>query len=751
MNECYANIIVDISHEKLDKIFQFRIPKELENYVKAGMVVEFPFGAGNRITKGFVVGITKECDYPKEKIKSILRIVEKEMGMEREFILLAEFISKNYGSTMLQALKTVVPVKEKIQAVEDSILTLKTSKEEAERLLCTYEMKNYKAKARLLQSLLEAPEYQRKKSYIIKNKIATGAVIKSFEESGILQIEKERNYRNPDSLLELQKVFQEKQLFLSEIQKKCVEEIWQESHSFYPPKAHLLYGVTGSGKTVVYMELIKRTLEEGRQAIVLIPEIALTFQTVERFRELFGERVSFMHSKLSKGERFDQFERAMKGEIDIMVGPRSALFTPFKNLGMIVVDEEHEQSYKSETMPKYHAREVAVERARQNHGFVVLGSATPSVETYYKAQRGEYRLHILKERFENRAMAKVEIVDLRDELRKGNRSIISDKLRELVTDRLNKKEQIMLFINRRGFAGFVSCRACGEVIKCPHCDVSLSLHKNGKMICHYCGYETEAKKLCPKCGSKYIGAFKAGTQQIEEIVKKEFPMAKVLRMDLDTTRSKEGHGKILSAFAKGEADILIGTQMIVKGHDFPKVTLVGALAADMSLYANDYHAAERTFSLLTQAAGRAGRGNREGNVVIQTYNPENYSIVAAAKQDYDLFYEQEISYRKLSNYPPVRNLLAILMTSLNEEALEKFAQEIKGKILEEQAVGTAVIGPASASISKVQDYYRKVIYVKQENYDILTKVKDRIEKYMKEEKMDSDCFLQFDFNPMNTY
>ena len=750
MNECYANIIVDISHEKLDKIFQFRIPEELKENVKVGMVAEFPFGAGNRITKGFVVGITDTCDYPKEKIKSILGIVEKEMGVEREFILLAEFISKNYGSTMLQALKTVVPVKEKVQAVEDGILTLKLPEKEAVRLLRIYEMKNYKAKARLLQKMLETTNHQLKKSYIIKNKIATTAVIKSFEEAGILQIEKERNYRNPDNLLQLQKVFQEKQLFLSEIQKQCVEEIWQESHSFYPPKAHLLHGVTGSGKTVVYMELIRRTLAEGRQAIVLIPEIALTFQTVERFRELFGERVSFMHSKLSKGERFDQFERAIKGGIDIMVGPRSALFTPFKNLGMIVVDEEHEQSYKSETMPKYHAREVAIERARQNHGFVVLGSATPSVESYYKAQRGEYKLHTLKERFENRAMAQVEIVDLREELRRGNRCIISERLRELITDRLGKKEQIMLFINRRGFAGFVSCRACGEVIKCPHCDVSLSLHKNGKMICHYCGYETEAKKLCPKCGSKYIGAFKAGTQQIEELVRKEFPTARVLRMDLDTTKNKEGHGKILSAFARGDADILIGTQMIVKGHDFPKVTLVGALAADMSLYANDYHAAERTFNLLTQAAGRAGRGDREGNVVIQTYNPENYSIEAAARQDYELFYQQEISYRKLSNYPPVRNLLAILMISLNEEALEKFAQEIKGKILQKQTEGMAVIGPASASISKVQDYYRKVIYVKQENYDILTKVKDDIEQYIKEEKK-SDCFLQFDFNPMNTY
>ena len=309
----------------------------------------------------------------------------------------------------------------------------------------------------------------------------------------------------------------------------------------------------------------------------------------------------------------------------------------------------------------------------------------------------------------------------------------------------------MLFINRRGFAGFVSCRACGRAIKCPHCDVSLSLHNNGKMVCHYCGYEMMSVKNCPTCGSKYIGAFKAGTQQIEEIVKKEFPMAKVLRMDMDTTRNKEGHARILNAFSREEADILIGTQMIVKGHDFPKVTLVGALAADMSLYANDYHAAERTFELLTQAAGRAGRGERKGQVIIQTYSPDNYSIQCAAKQDYPLFFQQEMAYRKLMNYPPAMNLLAILMTSLQEEMLEKFAEEIKKQIEGKHKEEAAVIGPAQATVSKIQDYYRKVIYIKHENYDILTKVKDTVEFYVKQENQYPDCFIQFDFNPVFTY
>lgn len=751
MQELYADIIVDISHEKLDKVFQFRIPEPLQDELKVGMVAEFPFGAGNRLTKGYVVGIGTECDYDKNKIKSLTGIRKKDMGVESEFILLAEYISKNYGSTMLQALKTVVPIKQKVQAVEDSILTLKLDQGQAEHLLKTYQSKNYKAKVRLLQQLLDAPNHTLHKSQVIRQKTATLSVIKAFEEAGVIGVEKERNYRNPNSSMELQNIADDQGIALTKAQLNCVEEIWQESHSFYPPKAHLIHGVTGSGKTVIYMELIRRVIGEGRQAIVLIPEIALTFQTVERFREMFGSRVSFLHSKLSKGERFDQLERATKGEIDIMVGPRSALFTPFKKLGIIVVDEEHEQSYKSETMPKYHAREVAIERARMNHGFVVLGSATPSVESYYKAKCGEYKLYTLQERYGKRSMAEVEVVDLREELRQGNRSILSRRLRELMADRLAKKEQIMLFINRRGFAGFVSCRSCGKVVKCPHCDVSLSLHNNGKMICHYCGYEMPSVKLCPSCGSKYIGAFKAGTQQIEEIVKREFPEAGVLRMDMDTTRNKEGHGKILSAFAKEEADILIGTQMIVKGHDFPKVTLVAALAADMSLYANDYHAAERTFQLLTQAAGRAGRGKREGQMLIQTYSPDNYSITSAAKQDYELFYEQEMNYRKIMNYPPARNLLAILVTSLEEEKLNDFSEKIKRRIMAEAIENIVIIGPAQASVSKIQDYYRKVIYIKHENYDILTKVKDSIERFVKDQKKNQECYIQFDFNPINTY
>lgn len=749
----YANVIVDISHEKLDKIFQFAIPEEWNTRIKIGSVVEFPFGQGNRKTKGYVVGITGQCNYDVTKMKSLYRLVEKDIGIEAEFIELAEFISKNYGGTMLQSLKAVMPLKQKVKKKEESFLYLNITTEKAKQYLVSFYTKKHKAKARLLEALLESVDNTLQKSVVLKEKIATLPVIKGLEQEGIIRIEAIRNYRDPKVELELEQILSTSkgEVELTKNQRECVEKIWSQAHSFYPPQAHLLHGVTGSGKTLCYMELIRRTLKEGRQVIVLIPEIALTYQTVERFCQMFQGQVSFIHSKLSQGEKFDQFEKAVNGEIQIMVGPRSALFTPFPNLGMIILDEEHETSYKSDATPKYHAREVAIERARKNNGFVVLGSATPSMESYTKAKTGEYGLYELTERYKNRNLAKTEIVDMREELVKGNRSVISDRLDELIVDRMEKKEQVMLFLNRRGYAGFLSCRSCGEVIKCPHCDVSLSLHNNDKLMCHYCGYETVKVNMCPKCKSKYIGAFKAGTQQVEEMLQRKYPAARILRMDADTTRKKGGHGEILNAFSKGEADILLGTQMIVKGHDFKNVTLVGALAADTSLFVNDYHAGERTFHLLTQAAGRAGRGEKEGIMVIQTYAPENYSIQYAAKQDYKDFYEYEMSYRCMSGYPPAVHLLAILMTSQKEEVVEEFAEHICRHIKETMPQDTKVIGVADATIGKLNDYYRKVIYIKQKNYDILTKIKENVEIFINNLGQDSGCYIQFDFDPVHTY
>ena len=398
----------------------------------------------------------------------------------------------------------------------------------------------------------------------------------------------------------------------------------------------------------------------------------------------------------------------MRGEIDIMIGPRSALFTPFSDIGLIVIDEEHESAYNSEQSPRYHAKETAIYIAKEHKASVILGSATPSVETYYHALTGEYKLFTLSHRALGNELPKVYVEDLREELKSGNRSILSRRLKALIEDRLNNNKQVMLFLNKRGYAGFISCRSCGHVMKCPHCDISLTFHKNGKLVCHYCGYEQPSVNLCPKCGSRYISGFRAGTQQVEEVIKKMYPDARTLRMDMDTTTGKEGHEKILSAFANHEADILIGTQMIVKGHDFPDVTLVGVLAADMSLYSGSYMAAERTFQLLTQAAGRAGRGDTPGEVVIQTYTPDNYSIKTAQAQDYNAFYEEEIAYRRLMEYPPISNMLKVSIASKNEKILDAAADYIKNNHNRFHGSEINVYDPVNAGVYKINDIYTPV-------------------------------------------
>ena len=587
---------------------------------------------------------------------------------------------------------------------------------------------------------------------LVTGKLHVGAAaIKALCEQHIISVDTKQKLRNP---IRIEAASEEKKR-LSEGQQKVVDTVLSDYDTGIR-RTYLLHGITGSGKTEVYMHLIEGIVARGRQAIVLIPEIALTYQTLMRFYSRFGDRVSVMNSTLSAGEKYDQCERAKRGEIDIIIGPRSALFTPFPHIGLIVMDEEHENSYKSESAPKYHARETAEEVARMHGASVVLGSATPSLEAFYRAQQGRYLRLSLTERLTGGQLASVCVVDLRKELKEGNRSIFSRKLQELLDDRLAKGEQSMLFINRRGYAGFVSCRACGHVMKCPHCSVSLSEHKGGRLVCHYCGYEEPSVKRCPVCKSPYISGFRAGTQQIEEKLKELYPQARVLRMDADTTKKKESYEKILAAFAGGEADILIGTQMIVKGHDFPNVTLVGVLAADMSLSVGDYRAAERTFQLLVQAAGRAGRGALKGEVVIQTYQPENAAIVHAAAQDYRGFYEEEILYRELLRYPPVCNMMAVQIFAEEEEsgaALAKRLAERAARFRDESAQADkrlCVIGPAPAAVGRVNDIFRFVFYVKYENYDKLIEIKDMLEEETAAMQLKNEL-LQIDFNPVNAF
>lgn len=738
----YANIIIDISHEKLDRTFQYRIPEELFAQIHPGVQVKVPFGNGNRSMKGFVIEVTDKAEFDEDRIKEIDSLVAGSVAIETQLIALAAWMRKNYGATMNHALKTVIPIKQKTKVKEKRTICLCMEQEEAKKQLEVFEKKHNTARARLLEELLFHPEI----SYeVVTQKLnITASVIRSLEERQIVKVISETAYRNPIGHLENRGY----DIQLNEQQQQVVDTVLTNMHQGIQ-KTYLLHGVTGSGKTEVYMELIADVIAQGKQAIVLIPEIALTYQTVMRFYGRFGDRVSIMNSRLSQGERYDQFLRAKSGEIDIMIGPRSALFTPFMHLGLIIIDEEHESSYKSETLPKYHARETAIERARMSGASVVLGSATPSVDSYYKAMDGTYQLLEMKKRVAEKPLPNCNVIDLREELRSGNRSILSRKLQDLMEERLQKRQQMMLFINRRGMSGFVSCRACGHVIKCPHCDVSLSLHNNGRLMCHYCGYEEPAPKECPECSSKYISGFKAGTQKIEEVVRQRFPQARILRMDLDTTRSKDSYEQILSAFANQEADILIGTQMIVKGHDFPNVTLVGILAADLSMYVNDYRAAERTFQLLTQAAGRAGRGSEAGEVVIQTYNPKHYSIVTAKNQDYEAFYEAEIAARKLLSYPPVSHMAVMLLTGAKEEMVEKIAAYLAALIQKAPIDGLQMIGPANATIAKVNDIYRKVIYLKHKEYDRLVELKDSIELFCKDRADMKQINITFDFNPMN--
>ncbi len=762
--ELFADIIIDISHSKLDQTFQYRVPEALQGVLEPGNVVEVPFGRGDRQTRGYVMRITDYSSCPPEKLKEITRVETDLVGAESKLTALALWMRDYYGCTTLQALRTVLPFRQKAAQRKKKTVALRLSREEALAKLDGFRQKNQKARARLLEALIGETVLPRE--VVTGSLKITASVLRALEEQGVIACESEQVYRTPAVLRQLREESEGSRetghesaedpvpgagetheppgFHLNREQQDIVDaflEEWDDPNR----REYLIHGVTGSGKTAVYMELIDAVLQRGRQAILLIPEISLTYQNVIRFYHRFGDRISILHSRLSQAERYDQFERARTGDINVMIGPRSALFTPFQKLGIIIIDEEHESSYKSEAVPRYHARETAQKRAALEGAKLVLGSATPSLEAYFEAESGRSRLFTLRQRATGGQLPEVAIVDMCEELRAGNRSVFSRRLFDKIKDRLERGQQTMLFLNRRGYSGFVSCRSCGHVVKCPHCDVSLSLHRNGRLVCHYCGYEQPAVHRCPECDSPYIGGFKVGTEQIEELVAQSFPCARVLRMDADTTRGKDGHAEILRAFGSREADILIGTQMIVKGHDFPHVTLVGILVADLSLNVSDYQAAERTFALLTQAAGRAGRGMEAGEVVIQTFVPENYAIRCAARQDYESFYRQELEYRMLSGYPPAGGMMALHCfgrdpgrLAVAADYLAKFARRTA------QRYEADVIGPADETVAKVNDVYRKVLYVKHSSPGALTAMKNRIEQYIEANTGFQEIRVQFE-------
>ncbi|MDD6234841.1 MAG: primosomal protein N' [Lachnospiraceae bacterium] len=730
----YAGVIVDISHEKLDKIFQYSVPEDIASVISIGNKVNIPFGAGHRT--GYVVNLSDTPEIDPDRIRPLEGIVPSSTTIDERMIRLAYWMKTNYGSTINQALKTVIPVKEKVKQVNNRTVRLLISPGEAISLAEEYRTSKRK-QSEILKFLSENPVCDYRK--IIERMGQVRQSLTALSDAGLIEINTQRVFRNE---LEAAEDFRNVASLNAEQRAVCDAIINDYDNNDMTPC--LIKGVTGSGKTEVYMEIIQHVLAKGREVIVLIPEISLTYQTIMRFYARFGNVVSVINSRLSKGEKYDRFELAAKGRIKIMVGPRSALFTPFNNLGAVIIDEEHESAYQSETIPRYHARETAIELARMTGAKVIMGSATPSLEAFNRCKNGIYKLYRLDNRAGNATIPDVDVVDLRDEMKKGNRTMFSTKLKNLMQEKLDAGEQIMLFLNRRGYQGFINCRDCGNVIQCPHCDVSLTLHGRNRLVCHYCGYETVFNHICPKCGSKYIGAFKAGTEKVEEETRKIFPHASVLRMDLDTTSGKEGHRNILEKFASHEADILIGTQMIVKGHDFADVTLVGILLADMSLHCSDYRAAEITFDLLTQAAGRAGRGDRKGNVVIQTYDPEHYSIVHAAEQDYDAFYDEEMGYRELMGYPPSNHMMAVRISCADAALATELSDELYKLTSVNDRVN--VIGPADAAVYKINDIYNRVIYYKCGDYTLLTQIKDIIENYLKCDMTHyRECRVIFDF------
>ena len=756
----YADVIVDITHEKLDRVYQYRIPDMLAEDIKPGVCVEVPFGRGNRLTRAYVLALSESAAYAPGKIKEISSVSDRGLTIESRLIRLAMWIRQTYGCTMIQALKTVLPVKEKETGRMQKQLRLAVSREAASRLYQEAVQKHHMAKARLLQCLIETPVILQadaaKKLQVGSSTIAAlerDSIIKICEAAGNASeapVPGETAGEEPYSRQTGGEVIPDRAKptvpQLSEEQRRAAGQIlmsWREK----PEKPCLIEGVTGSGKTLVYMELTEKVLQEGRQVIILIPEISLSWQNVKRFRQRFGDIVTVIHSRMNKRERYQYYENVRSGRARIVVGPRSALFTPFTNTGLIILDEEQESSYRSEETPRYDARETAIARAAIEGAHVVFGSATPSLDSAYRARSGEWLYIRLTKRFGDAILPSVRIVDMRKEMQAGNRSMISGILQEEIRDRLKKKQQTILFLNKRGMAGFVSCRNCGTVMKCPHCDVSLTAHRNGMLICHYCNYRTPYLTSCPVCGSPHIYGFRAGTEKIEQTVAKMFPEARVIRMDADTTGGKEGHDRILRAFAAHEADILIGTQMIVKGHDFPNVTLVGALLADLSLFASDYRAAERTYQLIVQAVGRAGRGSAPGSAVIQTYSPEHYSIESAAGQDYEAFYRQELSIRELLHYPPAAHLLTIHLSSKDESMLSLGAGYVKQylqRIQKNREV--TIIGPAPEAVARVQEYHRVVISVKGSHLEELLQMRRYLESYIEINSGFDEIRVQYDLD-----
>ncbi|MGI6161144.1 MAG: replication restart helicase PriA [Christensenellales bacterium] len=742
----FADVIVDIAHPNIDRLYEYAVPEELESRVLPGSRVIVPFGGGNRPKEGFVMDVKPKPTVAPERIKKIVRVIDKDTVLLPEQILLAKKMQEEYGCLLVEALRLMIPAQMRGGRVKSkSVLMAKlaVTREEAEAAIEGMRSKagTIKAPAQAEALRMLMPGWDVKISEMSKHVPGGAAAVRRLEEKGLVEIFEAESIRTPykDVVLDI------KTHELTEDQQNAVSVLCKKLGS---GETFLLHGVTGSGKTEVYMALIDKCLERGEGAIVLVPEISLTPQAIERFRGRFGDNTALLHSRLSAGERFDEWRRIRRGEARVVIGARSAVFAPVNNLGLIVIDEEHESSYRSDAHPRYNAAAVASMRLRG--GLLLLGSATPSIETYFKCRRGAYGLVELPCRVNSLPMPKTEVIDMRDEIKSGNRSIFSAALYTSLLDTIRSGRQAMLFLNRRGYATFVMCRGCGYVMRCGQCDVSMTYHLSAAR-CHYCGEESEVPGVCPECSKPYLKHFGIGTQQVEEQVLEAFPGTRVIRMDFDTTQKKDAHLDLLGRFGAGEAQVLVGTQMIAKGLDFHDVNLVGVIAADNMLYLPDYRSAERTFQLITQVAGRAGRADA-GKVIVQTFSPEHYAVSCAARQDYEAFYEKELALRRKAIFPPFALFIRALATSENIISAQKAAFEMRrvaeGIISAYAPDKLLYIGESPAPVSRIKGRHRAQALIKLKDSVASRKAAAELMKAIKDMSAE-DALCDLEINPNN--
>lgn len=735
----YAEVIVNKAVKAVDRTFHYRVPERLKSQVEVGSIVFVPFG--RQKTAGIVVGFVPEPEV--KDIKDIISLISPCRLLNKDLIDLAFWVADYYLCPKISALQAMLPAGLKLSGKGVAAKTVK----------CVFltDRNSGTHQEKLGPKQKEVLSYLREHNGCSVAEVLTytGAArssLKSLIAKGLIETSDREIYRDPYRGRNFTLAPPEQ---LTGEQQAALLAITEEYESKRRPV--LLFGVTGSGKTEVYLRLIEKTLHQGKQAIVLVPEIALTPQMVAIFKSRLGERVAVLHSGLSQGERRDAWFHIAQGHIQVVVGARSAVFAPCFNLGLIIIDEEHEQSYKQDSIPRFHAREVAKERAARQNALFIMGSATPSLESYYRASTGEYRLVTLKNRIYQRPMPKVLTVDMRQELKAGNKSIFSRLLQEKLIERFHRKEQTLLFLNRRGYHTFVSCRNCGLVLKCTHCNISLTTHEgNRRLNCHYCGYSTNVPKICPQCGSRAIRHFGTGTERVEEEVKKLLPGARIARADADTTSRKGSYDKIYFDVLKGKVDVLVGTQMIAKGLDFPLVTLVGVISADLALNLPELRAGERAFQLITQVSGRAGRDVLPGEVVLQTYRPEDPVLSAAGKQDYVSFYRSEITRRQVSDYPPFAHLIRVLFTGEDAGILEKHGVIVSRFVRAEVPEDDEILGPAPAPIEKIKDRFRVQMIIKTRN---LKETRKRLVRALELAAQDGfphkSILLAIDVEPLN--